>query len=176
MGGFGILAGHALAATDFEESLHQTVVRDAEFFECVRIVHSREEQVLHGDEVIFEAFRLVLSLDEKVVQASSDIHLPWTGRGAGHFRQAVETLIQPGSQNLRVRSGAFQDGSSKTALLCQQSDQKMFYVDLLIAMLDNLALRGMQRILSLLGEAIDAHKSFLRGKGQSAYQSKAAEI
>ena len=59
-----------------------------------------------------------------------------------------------------VDPGLGQDRSGQPALLLQQRRQQMFDIDLLVAVPGGLALRGPDRFLQFLREAIDVHTAY----------------
>ena len=124
VGGFGILRGDALAASDFLEGAHEALTRDTEFAEELagraRVVSGGEQDVLDRDVVVLEALGFLLGLGQELGDAGGDVDLVGAAGGAGDFGQAVDFLLDAGAEGVDADVGLIEDGGGEATLLIEE--------------------------------------------------------
>ncbi len=137
----GRVGGHALAAADAGQRLHDGVVVHAvprqQIAHLARRRGHRHQHVLGGDILVFHVAGDVLRLAQHVGRFAALAHL---GRGAAGARLACQRLLDAALQPRRVDADLAQHGWDHAALLAQKRQQEMLGVH-----------RGM---VELLGEVL----------------------
>ena len=162
----GVLVGHAVRAAHLGDGLEQLVARRpgaAQGVARARLgARQREQQVLGGDV-------LVLELAGGLLGAAEDLHdlaggADVLGALAGDSGKAVEGLVDLAADLRRGRAELLQHRHDDAAVLLEEDGEKMFGGDLRVAAVVGEALRGLDGLLRLDGEAVCVHAAVLSVK------------
>ncbi|SPE30427.1 conserved hypothetical protein [Candidatus Sulfopaludibacter sp. SbA6] len=163
VGALGVLGSDALVAAHLAQRLHQPFAVEAEFLQQparrAAVLDGGQQHVLHRDVLVLELARFVIRIGQQAIQAARDVHLVRPAGWAGDLGHPLELGFHPARKRLYLDSCLGQDGRSEPALLLQQGGQKMFDVDLLVAVAYRFTLRRPDPFLELLREPIDVHTS-----------------
>ena len=109
--GFGVLVGNALRAADRHQGLQNGVMSRAGAFEqlarrVLLLVRNGQQQVLCGDELVFEMGRFVKGFFEYLVERWGDEH--GAGLPARHFGEVLQHPLAFGHDGVGVYAALFQ--------------------------------------------------------------------
>src|SRR2546428_3157404 len=151
---FRILVGDALIPAHVLERVEHALVRHAETLEglprVALVFGHREEQVLRRNELVAEALGLFLRLlqDAPEARRRADLHV------AADLGLTLELGRKRGRKLRRLHAERGEDARNDPPGLVDERRGDVFDVDLGVALLARLLLRGDERLLRFLGELI----------------------
>jgi len=114
----------------------------------------REEVMLAADKVILERLHLLLRAVKDRAKLRADIELAGIPAHPGAF---VEVLAEPRLERRHGDAELLKDGEGHAFLLRQEGEQEVLVGDLLVGMLACDILGALERLLHLLGKAVNSH-------------------
>jgi len=149
VGGFGVLAGDALAAADGGQCGQDAVARDAEPAEqpcgiAAIVARKRQQDVLRADVVVLHLVAFSVRVLQHALNLPAQPGLDISAVGLG---PAGEIALQLPRDRARIRVGLAQDLPGHAVLLLEQGQQQMLGLDL--------------RMIIALRELLGGHDSFL---------------
>ena len=162
VGGFGVLAGHALAASDAGERLHDgravhpMLGQDLGGVAGGCLLHDGQQQVLGRDVLVVQPLGNGMSTGQDVAGLVREAQLRSLAGDAGEVGQAFTQRLGNGC---RVLAGLLQHGRHHAIRLVDQGQQQVGRGQLGMALALGQLLRGQDRLLGPRGEAFGAHRS-----------------
>ena len=127
----------------------------------VRRIHEPQEHMLHGNVFVLHVLRLLFGRVERPVQLRRDIDPVSLPAAARHLRAAFHRGAHGLRERVRVLAHARQKARDERILLLKKREQKMFFIHLLIVVLDGNALCPLDRLDRALRKFADIHISTL---------------
>src|SRR5258706_3063692 len=150
----GVRVGDPLAAAHVAKRVQHAVATNAETLQRLSgeagVVRHGEQHVLGGDELILELPHLLRRLlkDASEARARADLDV------ALDLRLLLELGLERGRELRRLHPERAENGGHDARLLLHERQREVLDVDLAVAVLARVLLRGDQRLLGLLGELV----------------------
>ena len=157
--GLGVLIGDALGAAHVDQRTVEAVLRDAGLPQdaargAVGLVGDRDEQVLGRAVVVLEPLHLIPGRVEDGLEPGAHV-LP---ARAADLREAANLGLDVPPDRVRTGAELRQQGADDAVLLLDEREQEVLGLELLVAFTVRQRLRGLDRLLRLDGELVEAKR------------------
>ena len=153
-----VIADNSLVSSDCRQCLEKTLSGDSKLIEY--LLHARawitqhgKKQMLNRDILISHSLRFILSTDQRFVQILTKVKL-----STGNFNLSIQCFLHCVNKIFLLDLHLLDQFENQAVLLCQQSIQKVFLLDLLIAIFISNLLKILDSLHGFLCKFTDIHR------------------